>query len=291
MTVTDWTGHEETFEEAPQKVAILSGTPLNLWYDVSGTAIATSNISENVHVSEDYKAEIEALPMLGEPFSVDAEKLVELDPDLVITMFGMQDTLSSQLQELGFRTLTVRTNDLSDLDAVYDIFGALNGTSDVADERVSQIHEETDAVTAQWPGESGESAVILFQSEKSLSVKLDNSIAGAMLSELGVTNIASGLPHQGSDSAVLDLEEIVKQQPEYVLVTGRFTDPERSREVMEAEFEKNAAWQSVDAVKEGRVIYLPQEYFLYNAGPDYALAFEYLAASLHPETYGEPVAP
>lgn len=290
MTVIDWSGHTETFESAPRKVIILSGTPLNMWYDVSGTAVATSTISESVHLSEDHAAEIKELPQLGEPYSIDPEKLVELDPDLVITMYGMQDTLSSQLQELGFPTLTVRTNDLDDLDEVYQIFGALNGTADEAATRVADIHEQTDAISQKWP-DGTESAVILFQSEKGLSVKLDNSIAGAMLSQLGVTNIATGLPQQGSDSAVLDLEEIVKDQPDYVLVTGRFTDPDRAKEIMESEFAKNEAWQTVDAVKDGKVIYLPQEYFLYNAGPDYPLAFEYLAASLHPEIYGDPVEP
>lgn len=290
ITVTDWTGHEETFEEAPEKVAILSGTPLNLWYDVSGTVVATSNLSDSVHVSDEHAEEIEELPQLGEPFNVDAEKLVELDPDLIITMYGMQDTLTSQLQELGFATLTVRTNDLNDLENVYEVFGALNGTSDDAAAKMADIRESTDAIAAQWPS-ADESAVILFQSEKGLSVKLNNSIAGAMLTELGVTNIASGLPRQGSDSATLDLEEVVKQQPDYVLVTGRFSDPSRAKEIMEGEFAKNEAWQSVDAVTEGRVTYLPQEYFLYNAGPDYPAAFEYLAASLHPDVYGEPVAP
>lgn len=285
MTVTDWTGHKETFDQAPAKVAVLSGTPLNLWYDVSGTAVATSTLSKSTHISPDHEAEIREVPELGEPFNLDAEKLVEIDPDLVITMYGMQDTLTSQLQQLGYPTLTVRTNDLDDLASVYEIFGALNGTSDVASDHMDQITTEAADVTDKYPA-SGESAVILFQSEKSLSVKLDNSIAGSMLNELGVTNIASGMRREGSDSAVLDLEEIVKQQPDFVLVTGRFTDPDRAQETMESEFEKNPAWQSIDAVAEDRVIYLPQEYFLYNAGPEYSQALTLLASSLHPEVYG-----
>lgn len=60
---------------------------------------------------------------------------------------------------------------------------------------------------------------------------------------------------------------------------------------LDEQFASNQAWQAVNAVRNGKVIYLPQQYFLYNAGPYYADVVEYLAACLHPDVYGEPVEP
>ena len=57
---------------------------------------------------------------------------------------------------------------------------------------------------------------------------------------------------------------------------------------LEQQFASNPAWQAVDAVRNGKIVYLPQQYFLYNAGPHYADAARYLAASLRPDVYGSP---
>ena len=62
---------------------------------------------------------------------------------------------------------------------------------------------------------------------------------------------------------------------------------EAAKESMEEQFESNPVWQGVSAVSEDRVVYLPQEYFLYNAGPYYYEAIEYMARGVYPEIYGE----
>ena len=58
-------------------------------------------------------------------------------------------------------------------------------------------------------------------------------------------------------------------------------------ETMEQHFADNQAWQTVPAVAEGNVYYLPQDYFLYNAGPYYDEAVRYMACTVYPEIYGE----
>ena len=62
---------------------------------------------------------------------------------------------------------------------------------------------------------------------------------------------------------------------------------EEAKKTVEEQFASNPAWSSVNAINEGRVIYLPQQYYLYNAGPYYVDAIKYMAQSIYPEIYGE----
>lgn len=292
LTVTDFVGHEETFEAPPERVAILSGTSVNIYYDAGGEAVGITDITGNARVIEEYADEIRQVPELGPPYTINSEALAALDPDLVISMGPPQEALVAQLQDMGIATLTIMLDNLDDVATAYRIFGAINETSEHAEQRVEEIAAQYDEVLDAWPGDES-SVVILHVTAQSLTVKLDNSIAGQIASDLGLSNIASGLTptNPGAETAPLDVEEIVRQQPDHVLVTSMISSNEQARESFTAELERNSAWQAVDAVREDRVIFLPQQYFLYNAGPYYADSVEYLAASLHPEIYGEPVEP
>lgn len=293
MTITDFTGNTLTLEEKPERIAILSGTPLNIFYDAGGSAVAMANLSENVRLAAEHADAIRALPQLGMPYNIDAEALVALDPDLVITLAGAQDTLASQLREMGITTFTSTIKSLDDLTMAYEIFGALAGTTAQAEQRIQEITAHTREVIDGWPADEEISAVMLFVTAQSLSVKLDNSIAGEILSMLGVTNIASDMTPEnpGAETTTLDVEAIVAAQPDYVLVTSMIANNDEARAKLEEHFASSSAWQAVDAVREGKVVYLPQQYFLYNAGPYYADSVAYLAASLRPDIFGTPVDP
>ncbi|WP_341728713.1 ABC transporter substrate-binding protein [Brooklawnia sp.] len=293
MTVTDFTGHVETFEQPPQRIAVVSGTPLSIFYDAGGTAIAAPTLTENLLLVDDRADEMRALPQLGLPRSIDSEALIGLNPDLVIIQAAAQASLESQLEQLGVPTFAASIKSLDDVTTAYEIFGALAGTSERASQRIAQITADTRAVVEQWPADDDTSVVILNAATYSTMIKLDDSVPGQMTSLLGVTNIASGKTpdNSGSDTTTLDIEAIVAAQPDYLLVTSMFNSNDEARAAMANEFASNTAWQAVDAVRDGKIVYLPQQYFLYNPGPHYADAARYLAASLRPDVYGDPVEP
>jgi len=64
-----------------------------------------------------------------------------------------------------------------------------------------------------------------------------------------------------------------------------------ARQIVNREFTSNPSWQAVDAVRKKKIIYLPQQYFLFNGGPNYPDSVAYMAASVHPEIFGKPIEP
>ena len=84
LTVRDYLKYETTIETKPEKVAVLSGTPLNIWYDLGGKSVCTSDVSDNVRLTEGYEEEIKSLPQIGPVYSVDMEAVIAQEPDLII---------------------------------------------------------------------------------------------------------------------------------------------------------------------------------------------------------------
>ena len=288
LTVRDYLKYETTIESKPERVAVMSGTPLNIWYDLGGKSVCTSDVSSNIRLTEGYEDEIKALPQIGPVYSIDMESVIAEEPDLIIAQVGTQSTQGAKLREMGYNVIQTNIRGFDDVVAAYRAFGKLLGQSELAEQRISELEKGKKEITDKLPDDDI-SVVILYVTSKSLAVKLDNSIAGDIAKILELDNIASDLPPDtvGSETTPLDIEYIVEKDPDYVLVTTMISSNAEARKTVEEQFASNPAWNSVNAVNEGRVIYLPQQYYLYNAGPYYVDAIEYMAQSIYPEIYGE----
>lgn len=288
LKIKDFLKKETILEKKPEKVAVLSGTPLNIWYDLGGKSICTSNITDNLKLISEYKKEINDLPQIGPVYSIDMESVVSLKPDLIIAQAGTQGTQADKLRDIGFKVITTNIRSYDDVIATYNAFGKILGNEKSAEAKIEALKNKKEEIVSKLPKDN-KSVVILYITAKTIAVKLDNSIAGDVAKILKLDNIASDLPPDtiGSETTPLDVEYIVKKNPDYVLVTSMISDDEEAKKTMEEEFKSNPVWKGVKAVQEGRVIYLPQQYFLYNAGPYYSEAIEYMAKSIYPEIYGE----
>jgi iron complex transport system substrate-binding protein len=289
MTIKDYFDVETTLEKMPEKVAVLSGSMLNVWYDLGGKSICSSDISDNIILTREYADEMLELPTVGPVYQVNMEAIVDTKPDLIITQAGVQTTATDQLGDMGIPVISLLMKTYEDTLDMYRLFGMILGQEELAEEKIAQIEEQVNSVVEKMPDENP-SVVILYVTGQSLSVKLDDSIAGDIANMLGFTNIASDLPPDtiGSENTPLDIEYIVEKNPDYIFVTSMVSDNETAMATMTDEFENNPAWSGVGAVKSGNIIYLPQEYFLYNAGPYYGEAIEYMASSVYPEIFGAP---
>lgn len=288
LTVRDFLKKETVLEKKFEKAAILSGTPLNIWYSLGGKSVCTSDISENLKLIPEYKDEILKLPTIGPVYSINMESVISEQPDLIIAQVGTQGTQAKKLRDMGFNVINTHIRGYQDVISIYRAFGKILGQQEKAENIIKELEDEKEGIVSKLPKEN-KTVVILYITSNSLSVKLDNSIAGDVTKILGIKNIASDLPPDtiGSENTPLDIEYIVGKNPDYVLVTSMIANNELARESMEKEFANNPVWKGVRAISEGNVIYLPQEYFLYNAGPYYGEAIEYMARSIYPEIYGE----
>lgn len=286
LKVTDYLKTETVLEKSPVRPAVLSGTPLNIWYDLGGKSVCTSDVSSNVKLIPQYRDEILSLPKIGPVYSIDMEAVIAKAPDLIIAQIGTQSTQGKQLRDMGYKVIMTHIRTFEDVIATYRAFGSILDQRQLAEEKIKALQECKDGIVSKVPAK-GKSIAILYVTARTLAVKLDNSVAGDVANILGVKNIASGLPPDtiGSETTPLDIEYIVEKNPDYLLITSMIASNEEARRVVEHEFASNPAWKGVKAIEAGRVVYLPQESFLYNAGPYYCEAIEYVARGVYPELF------
>lgn len=289
LEIKDYFDYVTKLEHLPERVAVLSGTPLNIWYDLGGKSICSSNIKDNnIKLVKEHREEILGLPVVGEVFNLDMEAVVAQKPDLVITQAGVQSKQTQTLRDMGIPVIATLAKSFDDVVDLYRSFGKILEQEALAEEKIQNLSKSRDELLTMAPKE-GKKVAILYLTANSLSVKLDNSIAGDIANSLNFINIASSLPPDtaGSENTPLDIEYIVQEDPDIIFVTSMISSNEEAVKTMTEHFTSNQAWQSVNAVKEGNVIYLPQEYYLYNAGPYYNEAIRYMGSAVYPEIYGE----
>ena len=103
---------------------------------------------------------------------------------------------------------------------------------------------------------------------------------------LGWENVAAGTAplEKNPDAAPYSLETLVAQNPELIFVTS-MGKMDAIKSEMDEEMKKNPAWQTVHAVREGKVYYLPQDLFLLSPGIHYPEAVEMMAKCVYPEVF------
>jgi iron complex transport system substrate-binding protein len=231
----------------------------------------------------------EDIEIIGKFYSVSLEKLIALEPDLVV----VSSTVSSQMEMedvlaengIEFAPVDASTSPYSNFDKNVYLFSQILGTEDIYETEIKEITEAVDEIILKTKkSEKTPSAIVLFSSSKYVKCELPTSLTGEMLDYLGVENIVADAQIEGSTKVDFSLERLIERDPDYIFVTT-MGDVEECRARVEEDIESNEAWNSLTAVKEGRVYYLPKDLYLYKPNARYPEAFKGLAEIVYPEVF------
>lgn len=275
-TVTDDNGRTVTFDKKPERIVVTSASFLDPLYAVGGSVVGRPDSKSKIPDAA------KGVTSIGRVYQIDAEKIIALTPDLVILNKGMNEKLIETLAANNIRTLVLDMKSYDDVKREIGIFAALTGEKAKGEELVRKMDADIEAVRTSIPQEKKRVAII-HSTGQGLSVQLDGSIAGNIANILGWENTAAGMPalDKNPDAAPYSMETLVAQNPDIIFVTSMGEEAE-IRASMEAMFAESPAWQSVGAIRDGRVYYLPQELFLFSPGIEYPKAVQYMARLVYP---------
>ena len=275
-SVTDDNGRTVNFDKKPERIVVTSASFLEPLYAVGGTVVGRPESKSKI------PPEAKDVTRIGRVYQIDAEKILELKPDLVILNKGMNEKLVETLAANYVKTLVLDMKTYDDVKREIGIFAALTGETAKGEELTAKMDADIAAVRASIPAEKKRVAII-HSTGQGLSVQLDGSIAGNIANILGWENTAAGMPalDKNPDAAPYSMETLVAQNPDIIFVTS-MGEEEEIRASMEAMFAESPAWQSVAAIRDGRVYYLPQEMFLFSPGIEYPEAVKYMARLVYP---------
>lgn len=280
-SLTDSAGRTVVLPKKPERIVVLSTSFLDLLYAVDGKAIGRVSTKTEL-VPEEAKGVSE----VGFVYNVNLEKLVALQPDLVVAVEGMHEKLLPTLESNKIPVLIVKYKTLEDTLKTISLFGKVAGTEDKANQIVKELSGKTEELIKIVPANKPKVA-ILHATAKSVTIEQDTTIAGSIAKKLGFVNVATagGQVMKDSDTVPYSLEKLVENDPDAVFVVT-MGDVKEIQKNMKRDVENNPAWQTLRAVREQKVYFLPSDLFLVNPGLKMTSSVEYMAKLIYPEVYG-----
>lgn len=233
---------------------------------------------------EEQRLDVGSAEIIGTVKQPSLEKIVALHPDYVILSADLTAHLSlkESLDSMGIAYGYFRVDTFADYKALMEQLCAVTQRPDLFEVNVTAVKKEIDEITSKIP-ETEASVLLIRAFSTGMKAKRDDNLAGRILGEFGLVNIAD--EHSGMLED-LSLEEIIKTDPDYIFVTTMGNE-EGAKKYLEENAVNNPAWSELTAVKNGRYCILPKELFHYKPNNRWSESYAYLARIIWPEVFGE----
>jgi iron complex transport system substrate-binding protein len=272
LTITDDLDREVYIDGVPQR--IVSHVP-----SITETIFALGLAEKVVGVSDycDYPEEARLKPSIGDYFNPSIERIVELNPDLVLT-----DGHSESIKQLDSLGITYMVIDPKDIDGIFkdiELLGKVTGTEKEAEKLIKDMQKRISYVTAQVEDASRLKVFYIIDATDPSNpwTAGPGSLIDSLITMAGGGNIAAKA--QGA-WVQFSLEAVVASDPEIIILPVKhgtaFTSPEALKE--------HPAWRETTAVKEGRIFTIDAD-LVDRSGPRIVQGLEEIARIIHPELF------
>lgn len=221
--------------------------------------------------------------VIGTVKSIDLEKLAALSPDYLILSADLSahSELQSALDTMGVAYGYYRVDTFEDYKAMMDQFCAANERDDLYRENVLEVEQSIENIRGRIPANCDQSVLLLRAYSTGIKAKTDDNLAGQILKEFGLRNIADESPSLLED---LSMEQVILTDPDFIFILT-MGDEQAAVEYMRNHLENDPAWQGLSAVRDGRCYILPQDLFHYKPNQRWDESYAYLANIIFPEIF------
>ena len=156
----------------------------------------------------------------------------------------------------------------------------LTGHEELLDVQREQVQRPIEAIVSRARADAryGQRTALLLRAYSTgVRAKGSDSLAGAMLAEMGLVNIAD---RDGALLESLTLEQILMDDPDWIFITTMGESRERAMDALAEALTDNPAWGALTAVREGRVVELDRQLFHYKPNARWAQAYALLEGLL-----------
>ena len=279
FTFTDSEGEIVELSHKPQKTAVLFSSLAECWIEAGGEVYVT--VRESVERGL-VKEETELVDK-GAGKTVDTEKLISLEPDFVICSADIAShrDVASALKKAKIPVAMLRMDTFEDYLTILRTLTKITGKTENYEQFGENAKSEIEQIISGGKRENNPK-ILFVRSGSSYSSakakKADDNFAAKILEDFGCVNIAD------KAEVLLDnlsAEVILKENPQYIFVSV-MGDYDNSKAYMQELLAKKE-YASLDAVKNGRVYFLPKEMFQYKPCGRWAESYRYISSILNNE--------
>lgn len=227
-----------------------------------------------------FPPEVERLPRVGALVDPDLERILSLQPDLVV-VYATQRELVEQLRRAGVDTYRYAHGDLDDIWSTMRDLGRAAGRLQQAERLVASIEARLDTISRRIAGRQRPRVLLVFGRDagslRGVYASGGYGFLHDMLERAGGRNVFARID---AERVQVTLEEILAASPEVIIELRANLSPD----AVEAEEQVWGALPGLAAVRTGRVDVLTGEELVV-PGPRVADAVERLARVLHPDAF------
>ncbi|MQG18583.1 MAG: hypothetical protein FI687_02250 [SAR202 cluster bacterium] len=244
--------------EPVQKMIVLDSAAVEILF-----AIGEGDKIVGTHSFISHPEEAKQIAKVGDAFSINIEKIIEQEPDLVYIFF---DKFAEELNKNNLKVLYIKTleNNFSNISDQILMWGKITNSTNEAKKLTQQFNNQIETIKSKinYNNESPK----IFIDTTDLWTSGPNTLMGEVLELLNLSNIA----HDISGYAQLSPEIIIERNPDFIITPNPKT------------FLDNPAFKEVSAIKNKQIFTLKSD-ALSVAGPRFPEGINELASLIYPE--------
>ncbi len=209
LTITDDSGAKLAFEQPPRRIISLAPSITELAY-----AAGLGEHMVAVTAYSNFPAAAKKLPLVGDAFRLDWERIVALKPDLVLAwQSGLSARDRASFEKLKLKLLVLEPRRLDDIPKALRLLGRVSGAAVMAESAARDFEQRRDALRKRYAAHPV--VRVYFQIADSPLLTINGKhIISDVLHLCGAENVFAGaLPL----TPVVSDEALVREQPQVLL--------------------------------------------------------------------------
>lgn len=258
----DALGTDFRFEKQPARIiSLIPSITESLFYIGAGSQIV--GVTKYCNFPEAAKK----LPRIGD-LNLNYEKIVSLNPDLIIGDPVLISKSLDKLRSLNLKVLALRTQKIQEILKTLNDLGQITGHPKEAAEVTANMKKAIDEIIRRTSGVDHPRVFLEVWDQPLMTVGAD-AFLGELITLAGGENIARDITRAW---AQISEEVVIRKNPEIVLLLTGKKDT----------YMKRPEWKNVAAIQTGRVYQLDRDLYS-QPSPRLVEALTHLTQLLHPE--------
>lgn len=268
LTVVDDGGDRVSVPARPERIVSLAPSNTEILFAI-GAGDRVVGVTEYCN----YPPEARLKPKIGGYSTPSIERIIGMEPDLVIAAYGVGKENIDALKSNGIRVLSLHPITLDDVLRDILLVGVVCGETDNASRVVVHMIRQIDEVK-QRTANATTTPRVMYVIWEGPYVAGEGTFADDMIAIAGGQNIADGKGYY-----IMAMEDVIARDPEVIITTGMGNDTTTYSYIMG---EKRLAKTS--ARLNGRVYKIDSD-IVDRAGPRIVDALSQFSHFIHPELY------
>ena len=274
VAVTDSFGQEIHLFVPPKRVVVLTSTLAEMYHAVGGEMTGVAYLPGRVY--PDYITHTE---YVGVPYALDVEKLVAMKPDIVLGMNALHSRFVPVLKQNGIPFLLFDIARYEDMKKSLQIMATVADKKEKGEQLIAEMDRHMEETEKKYK-RPGMTYAAIHGTGQGLFLEVKGSIVCDVADRLGLSDVFGELSMKDiGDKPPFSIEELAMRNPDVIFLTT-MVHHGQEEDIFKKNLMTQPVWQTMKAVKNGRVYLLPQKLFLSGPGIDYPKALEYMAEKI-----------